>query len=813
MYTPIATAASYYVDCVNGSNSNEGTSPSSAWKGLHSANSVVFNGGDSLLLKRGCTWEWFLQPVVTGPGVLTIDAYGNGAPPTIQGEVAVTGWSSVSGHANVYVATVNSLSEGSLCVGCFNPYRSDAVKINGTWAPCVGMNDAANDDNYCGPAAVGGLAALSAAAINNSWYYDGTYTTGGSYTYSCLTAGPGSTNDCGNLYVYSTSGAPSSVTAVIDGATQLIRVSGINGLEIQHIKLLNYSWYGIEATGASDNLTFANIYADTEVPFNFHGAGFYLHPTAASNIQLLNTEAHRGYYGYQFCQSSQPGCVTAATVTNCKAYFNRSAPISDQSGTNAVAYDYCHFYGNGVGSPTDVPPSGGTAGTHNIAPGTDPNVVSWLNYTPRMTLNFQKPGAEFGDDTALNAQLPALGGAPLSIGIATNYSFSTALISQFQAWITAGYDLNSLGLSATSYANNGTMTLFYHGTGTFAALTIAGIPAYNLAVNVSGAIGDDFSCPISSSETLSTLKACIASHPNFTVAWVQPCGSCAWIGGSAMLAQDLAAVTSATVPIAPLTGPPYTISLNVDQFLSDEAVKSKAWMTANLTFPGGHQWVYLYPGELFSPSSVSSIEGDITAAGYTGARGSISMQLGPDGLSGAFDAVASNGVDVQGLTTFSLGSWATLSPNALHAAVREAAAKSSVWGVPYILYWQPGFLSNTQLSAVISELGLAGVNLSTNSSLVSFLAGKNVVNSSFCSCYAWSPESGTLNFSPTFLSPTVGTGATLSGSYAVDVNGVPQPQTWSGVNAATHATVSKSGWDIGSQAVVPVFLGGLAPGR
>jgi hypothetical protein len=245
-------------------------------------------------------------------------------------------------------------------------------------------------------------------------------------------------------------------------------------------------------------------------------------------------------------------------------------------------------------------------------------------------------------------------------------------------------------------------------------------------------------------------------------------------------------------------------------------------MTANLTFLSGHQWIYEYPGELFNPYAMLAptpsvnIEAAIEGAGYAGARGAISMQLGPDGLSGAFDAVGANGVDVQGVTTASLGDWAMLSPTALHAAVREAAAKASVWGVPYILYWQPGFISNAQLSAVITELLNAGVTLMDNSHLVQLISGNTAVSSVYCECFAWGPDSGAsapLSLSPTYRSPTVGTGATLNSAYSVDVNGVPQPQTWSGVNAATHATVTKAGWDIGAQALVPMFYGGLTPGH
>jgi hypothetical protein len=517
IFAPVAQATSYYVDCVNGSTSGTG-SISLLWKGLHQAS--AFNGGDTLYLKRGCAWNWHLSPTVTpsGTSAFSIDAYGNGAPPTIQGEISSFSWNAVSGHPNVYVAVVAASSEGtSTAAYFFNPYRVDAVKINGIWAKCIGMNDTLNADNFCGPAVTGGLSALTTAAINGSWYYDGNYTTAAGAGYaSCATlanlnSGTSSilTNDCGNLYVYSTTGAPSNVAAVSDGAGQLVKIAGTSYVSIQHLKLLNYSWYGIEVSGAADNVALANIYADTEVPFNYHGIGFYIHPTASSNIQLLATEAHRGYYGYQFCQSTQPGCVTAATVTNCKAYFNRAAPLSDQSGTNAVTYDYCHFYGNGIGSPTDLAPSGGTPGTHNIAPLTDPHVVSWLNYAPRMVLNFQKPGAEFGDDTALDAQPPAIGSEPLSIGIATNYTYSTALISQFQTWINDGYDIDSLGLSATSYANDQALNIQYTGTGTAAALTINGPPATSFAITVSGTPADSFTFPITSTTTVAQLKAAL----------------------------------------------------------------------------------------------------------------------------------------------------------------------------------------------------------------------------------------------------------------------------------------------------------------
>ena len=944
IFAPVpARATTYYVDCVNGVNgkNNPGTSPGSAWKTLSRVNAFIagqiyesgnpngntttdagFNPGDSLLLKRGCSWDWHLTITPTngtsgnfnGTGsspAFSIDAYSNGAPPTIQGKIqvglissglavsgcpggtcaigttavalsassangtliagspitfagdsntyyvastvtaannaissvsfaapgptslqhaaangtAVTayGWAGVDGFPHVYAAVVSSHSEG----GGFYPSNISAVQIGGVWGNCKGQYSLSTP--YCvGTNGFGGL------ANNYDWYYAAASGAGGCAS-NCGTAGSGT------LYIYDSIGTNpavdfGAVEAALDGYAQLLSVNGVGYVTIQHVKLLNYSWYGIEVTGASDNLIFANIFADTEVPFNFHGVGFYLHPSSASaNISVLATESHRGYYGYQFAGSIASSGVT---LSNCKAYFNRDAGLADltASGT-AVNYDHCHFYGNGAGSPVSsdiaINPNtlapGGVAGAGNIAPNTDPHVVSWLNYTPRFTLNYRGPGYSFGSDVALNAQLPALGGAPLSIGIATNYSYSTSLIPQFNTWLAAGYDLNSLGLSAASYANSPALNVKYLGTCTSVALTVTGTPATSVAIAASGGTcpsGDTFSYTVTGTSTLSQLKAALAANTDYAVTWPQPCSPCSWEYGSAMLARDLATVSGQT-----LSTTVYALALNVDQFLKDETALSQSWIKTNLT-GWGSTWVYLYPGTLFNPTSagVDTIEGDVSGSGsplFTGAVGASTMQVGRDGLSGAFDAVAANGVDAQGLTTYGLAGWANLTPGALQMAIQAAVEKASIWGVPQTLYFQAGTLSNAQLALIVSDLTASGATLMTDSGLVSFLTSlprvqlagpPNYSAGVYCSCWAWTPETGGVNLRPTYLSPTVGAGANLNTvysntAYQNDVNGIPQPQTWSAVNAHTSATLSKTGWDIGAQALVPIFTGGLRPGH
>src|SRR6266567_8739879 len=51
------SAGTYYLDCLNGSDGNDGLSPTSAWQTIQRINQAAFGPGDSILLKRGCTWQ------------------------------------------------------------------------------------------------------------------------------------------------------------------------------------------------------------------------------------------------------------------------------------------------------------------------------------------------------------------------------------------------------------------------------------------------------------------------------------------------------------------------------------------------------------------------------------------------------------------------------------------------------------------------------------------------------------------------------------------------------------------------------------
>lgn len=80
------TGACYYVDSEGGNDSNDGLTPETAIKTLDKANSITLKGGESLLLKAGCTFVGCLSPKrERDGGPVRISSYGEGDRPRIEG--------------------------------------------------------------------------------------------------------------------------------------------------------------------------------------------------------------------------------------------------------------------------------------------------------------------------------------------------------------------------------------------------------------------------------------------------------------------------------------------------------------------------------------------------------------------------------------------------------------------------------------------------------------------------------------------------------------------------------------------------------
>ena len=103
----LAQATVYYVS-PTGSDTNNGTSPSTPWRTLARVQqySSTAAAGDQVLLQRGATFVGQLTWYGSGTAAanITIGAYGTGALPVISGAVSVTGWTQHSG--NIYKASV-----------------------------------------------------------------------------------------------------------------------------------------------------------------------------------------------------------------------------------------------------------------------------------------------------------------------------------------------------------------------------------------------------------------------------------------------------------------------------------------------------------------------------------------------------------------------------------------------------------------------------------------------------------------------------------------------------------------------------------
>ena len=440
-----------------------------------------------------------------------------------------------------------------------------------------------------------------------------------------------------NLYVWSTTGNPvtyyGSVSPVILSGQALINVDQISYVEIQHIKLDWYDGYGVQVQGASDHVWLANMTADSQVPNATVPIGFYVHPSGTpGDIHIYNTDAHRNYVGYRF-----DGTPAAIELKNCRAYANRTYGLMDN--TAAVTYSYCHLYANNLatGVSTDVTGAPGPIdGGNNLAADTPPNVRGFMQYPARITVTYDDPGLIDGSHQYIEALLPMIQakGVPLSIAVVTGYDLSQQLIPTFQSWINAGWDVNCHSVSHQYFVFPNAFTLQY--TGSMATSVTLSISNKTLTIVAPGDSNAQVSWNLSSSgtdllpgglDTLGGLVYTLTQRGVFSVTEdpnMKP----------AVKSEDLA-----DVPAQDIKNSPYLLLMDKGRLMTDEIEWSKAWMNANLTGLPANR-VYIYPGS-YEDTSTEAIT---VAAGFSGARGSGSMDPAPNAAT-----VAGSGIDVQNI--------------------------------------------------------------------------------------------------------------------------------------------------------------------
>lgn len=89
-----AVTTTYYVDNVNGNDTNDGQSPATAWKNISKVNSVTFTPGNQILFIRGGSWTNQLHPSGSGTSSspIVIGSYGTASTaPLIKGAGTANG--------------------------------------------------------------------------------------------------------------------------------------------------------------------------------------------------------------------------------------------------------------------------------------------------------------------------------------------------------------------------------------------------------------------------------------------------------------------------------------------------------------------------------------------------------------------------------------------------------------------------------------------------------------------------------------------------------------------------------------------------
>jgi Polysaccharide deacetylase len=732
----LASATTYYVDPA-GSNGNDGLSPATPWRTLLKVGISTFSPGDVVLFKRDAVWNETLTPPSSGAAgnLIKFDAYGNGQPPEFTGRLQTTSsqWGNTSG--NIWQATLTATQTIS---------DLKFVQFGTMW----GAKQTSQ----------------GALAHDRDWFYDATPQI---------------------LYVYSSGGNPvtafGSLSPIVLSSQSVININNVSNIEIQHIKLDWYDAYGVQVQGSSENVWLANMVADSQVPNGTVPIGFYIHPSAgAGGIHIYNTDSTRNYMGYMF-----DSAVLNMELKNCRAYANRTYGIKDNQRT--AVYSYCHLYANnlatGVSTDTYIDPVTGlgpmTDG-NNIGPDTPPIVRGYKLYPARITVTYDDPGLVDGSHQYIQALLPTFQakGVPLSIAVVTGYDLSQQLISTFQSWINAGWDVDCHSVSHQYFTFPNAFTLQY--TGTAASSVMLSISGKHMTITAPGdpsaQVSWDLTAPApgAGSTGLDTLGGIVSSLIQRGVFSVTPDSNMK----SAVKSQDLADLSSID-----LMSGPYTLQMDKTRLVTDELNWSLAWMNTNLTGLPSHR-VYVYPGS-FEDTSTEAIA---VAAGYAGARGSGSMQPSPNAAT-----VIASGINVQNILSQGMvPNFQNISDDLFAKKFRALVFKSAVWGVPFGIFFHVNELTPHQVALMLDTLKDAGATLMTNTELVNYLLG--TYQNFGTTYYADSAPGPAVDTRPAPGSPVIDHGADVGDEFKYDILGIDQTQFG-------------TQWEIGAYAFVPEYVG------
>ena len=555
-------AQSYYVSN-SGSDSNNGTSPATAWKTLGQVNTQSLNAGDTVYLQRGGVWNEALIPPSSGASgsPIAFDAYGTGPAPVMTAAATIPfaggSWTYISGNtwkaaipSTIISPTVNLVQFGSV-YGRKQPYGS------GCPSSIVSKYD------WC----------LSWPNL---------------YVYS-----PAGTNP---VTTYATDG---SIVPIVGQASGLAMISVINKkwLTFQHIKIQTFDYVGVSVTGSSDNLVFANMESDGMVPYGTTPHGFYVNAPSASSVQFLNDDAHLNYDGFRV------DGATAVSMANCRGYANRDAGLKDNTGK--VTYSYSHFYGNNVAQFPTSDVVGGIAGPGNISSLLAPVVTNFQRYPARFSFTVDDVGSSAGTEGYINSFLTLFSSRGIHFNAAVVPSYAVDWGSA-NTWYSGGNEIDSHSWShqyytttlspgnAPPYPNAPALDIRYTGSGSAATLTISGGV---LSTTVTGAPADNIPAVALSSYTMQGLHDYLAGLAHYTVTYD--------ISGP-LVRPNTHSVNLLNIAGQDIKTSTFVLPYDQTKLVPDEMVSAKTAIEANVS--GLTESFYVYPDARNSARQDTEIE-------------------------------------------------------------------------------------------------------------------------------------------------------------------------------------------------------------
>jgi len=802
-------AATYYVDATGGNDSSDGLSQGTAWKSIAKVNGSTFAAGDQILFKRGEVWRESL--VVPSSGTsgnpIVFDAYGTGEAPTITGalDLPSSAWTLDSG--NIWKATVTTAGLNYVAFGGIWGLKHTTSKTE-----CVAPRDFFLLSNTLYVYSVGNPAtyygSVAAMLMTNGQLL---YITGKSWvqvqhfkltyfdTYGLRIGGASDHITIAN--VYSDGIIPAGTTPhgfyvnASPAATDLkfydvdadrnyngLTFNGSStGIVVRNCRAYGNRNHGLEdnTSGASVDFDYCHFYANglgvvtsTDTTGGVAGAGAHDVPAYTAP----QTVSFQKYPARITLTVDDPGLVDSSTyVDSLLPQFDARGLqlsigiVTGYDGSNALipkfqewidagrdvdSHSWSHQYFQTAAALTIKYTGTGSAATMTIA-GT--------------TLTTSVTGGPGGENLSFDLTNPSYNTLSSLVTAINAHGGYTATLS-----ITAATDSVTLAPVAAQDIKSGTYTaLFryasvfairYVGTGTAATMTISG----NLLTTTitGGPGGENISLDLTnpSYDTMSELAATINGRSGYSAAMVSTGKGAAH------------SITLADVAGQDIKSGQYVAQVLESRLEPDEMSTAKTWMNAHLTgLPATR--VLVYPGG----QEDLSTQGYAVAAGYAGARGAFSMDLGTKD-------VYSKGVNIQNITSFGANpNLQGLTAQQMNARMAQLIWKSAVWGAPYGVFWHNGELSVTEVGNLLDALIAHGATVMTNTQLVDWINGTSRIGSgTYYVTAATGPEA---DLRPTQSSPVVNAGTDLGAGFAYDLEGVDQ-------------RVFGSEWEMGAYAVM-----------